>query len=649
MKKTELNQQSVRQFLFSALAFLLLTCTFIVFQTFNCSAQAGIGINTTGSPANTKSLLDVDATGMNPKAGVLIPRMTTVERDAITAPIPESLLIFNTDTKCFNFYASSAWWAICGTCALTPTTSNAGSDQMNLGGTSTVLAGNSPTSGTGAWSIVSGTGGSVATPSSPTSSFSGTAGFSYTLQWTITTTCGTFSSDEVIISFASSNPLFTSCPSSKEFLFLAGLENTGGDYGNSVAQVRSSCSILAAGQTANYGSGGTDMLLVNIDTTGSFVWAKTIGGGGAEGGGFIDTTADGGYAIAGHTDSWGSGTSDLFMVKFTSADAVQWTSVIGTASQAESSTGFSIAPDGSYYLGGELFATYEGAITKLNSAGALLWSKKLASNTTASPTSDYFQDIKATNDNGCVVVGWSWSYRLPGAVSRQCIVEKFAADGTLEWAKIVGANADGLGSLDAYGITQTSDNGYVITANSSTAVLFKLTPTGDLSWAKSFASAGGFAAASKIRTTLDGGYFLSGVSTGWHPNTQTSRTFWKFNAAGSIEWTKTDNAGPFPPPNTWDGTCNSFEVSDGFLTVASSHRHDDAYAETNLCVEKFKSDGTACLSASVSDASANTILLVTDITATVQTYLQSLTPTITNPAITPVSQPGIGTWTDCSQ
>ena len=81
-----------------------------------------------------------------------------------------------------------------------PTQSNAGPDQLNIIGTSSTLAGNTPTSGTGLWSVVSGTGGNIANPSSPTSNFTGLPGNSYTLRWTITATCGS-NHDDVVISF----------------------------------------------------------------------------------------------------------------------------------------------------------------------------------------------------------------------------------------------------------------------------------------------------------------------------------------------------------------------------------------------------------------------------------------------------------------
>ncbi len=88
-------------------------------------------------------------------------------------------------------------------CLPQPSQSSAGPDQLNLPGTSTTLAGNTPTYGTGLWTIVSGTGGTIVTPTSPTSEFQGIAGNEYSLTWTITTQCGS-SADTVVISFAGS-------------------------------------------------------------------------------------------------------------------------------------------------------------------------------------------------------------------------------------------------------------------------------------------------------------------------------------------------------------------------------------------------------------------------------------------------------------
>ncbi len=70
-----------------------------------------------------------------------------------------------------------------------PTTSNAGAGQSGAatcGLTTVTLAANTPSVGTGSWVVVTGTGGSFGNTSSPASTFTGTAGQSYLLKWTIT-------------------------------------------------------------------------------------------------------------------------------------------------------------------------------------------------------------------------------------------------------------------------------------------------------------------------------------------------------------------------------------------------------------------------------------------------------------------------------
>ncbi|MEO6452650.1 MAG: DUF2341 domain-containing protein [Ginsengibacter sp.] len=86
-----------------------------------------------------------------------------------------------------------------------PTTSAAGADQTGATSCGVTLAANAPSVGTGAWSIISGTGGTVTTPSSATSTFNGTAGTAYTLRWTISNSPCTASADDVIITIISPN------------------------------------------------------------------------------------------------------------------------------------------------------------------------------------------------------------------------------------------------------------------------------------------------------------------------------------------------------------------------------------------------------------------------------------------------------------
>lgn len=88
----------------------LLTLNFQL-QTSNLQAQ-NIGINENGSTPNAKAILDLDP-NVNNNKGLLVPRLTTAQRNAITTPIPESLLIYNTTTQCFEAWnqTSSSWVA----------------------------------------------------------------------------------------------------------------------------------------------------------------------------------------------------------------------------------------------------------------------------------------------------------------------------------------------------------------------------------------------------------------------------------------------------------------------------------------------------------------------------------------------------------
>ena len=88
-----------------------------------------------------------------------------------------------------------------------PLVPNAGSDQLDLPGTSTVLEAVIPPGESGVWSIISGTGGSFGNTSQPNSTFTGTAGNTYVLRWTVSNICSNSLSDDVTVSFERENYL----------------------------------------------------------------------------------------------------------------------------------------------------------------------------------------------------------------------------------------------------------------------------------------------------------------------------------------------------------------------------------------------------------------------------------------------------------
>lgn len=84
----------------------------IVAATLLCSlgAQAqNIGINVNGAAPHASALLDIDVSALaGTKRGLLIPRMTSVERSAIPAPAT-GLLVFDTTTNGFWYFNGTIW------------------------------------------------------------------------------------------------------------------------------------------------------------------------------------------------------------------------------------------------------------------------------------------------------------------------------------------------------------------------------------------------------------------------------------------------------------------------------------------------------------------------------------------------------------
>lgn len=106
-----------------------------------------------------------------------------------------------------------------------PTTANAGGNVPNAQG-SVTLAANSPLVGTGTWTILSGAGGTLGNAALPNSSFTGTAGNSYTLEWRITNAPCEASADTITVTF-DQGPALPSINCLGNTLFIHPTDNAG--------------------------------------------------------------------------------------------------------------------------------------------------------------------------------------------------------------------------------------------------------------------------------------------------------------------------------------------------------------------------------------------------------------------------------------
>ncbi len=96
------------------------------------SSYAQIAINTDGSTANPSAMLDVKSD----TAGILIPRMSSLQRDAIANPV-QGLMVFVTDENTFYYFNGSSWIKIgAGSSGWTVGTSSVYTDSLVGIGTS---------------------------------------------------------------------------------------------------------------------------------------------------------------------------------------------------------------------------------------------------------------------------------------------------------------------------------------------------------------------------------------------------------------------------------------------------------------------------------------------------------------------------------
>ena len=312
--------------------------------------------------------------------------------------------------------------------------------------------------------------------------------------------------------------------------------------------------------------GAKDAWIVKLNSTGAIQWQKALGGSGNDIANYIQLTSDGGYIVAGQSNSTNGdvtgnhGDYDYWIVKLSSTGIIQWQKSLGGSAWDNA---WSIEPtsDGGYIIAGDSYST-DGDVTgnhgigdywivKLNSTGAIQWQKSLGGS-----GYDFATSIQQTPDGGYIVAGSSDSNNGDvtgnhGGNGDYWIV-KLNSAGAIQWQKTLGGSNNEI----AGDIHPTSDGGYIvaggsystdgdITGNhgSGDVWIVKLNSIGAIQWQKSLGGSN-YEKANSIQPTSGGGYIVAGVSNSTNGDVTENHgdsDYWivKLNSNGTMQWQKT--------------------------------------------------------------------------------------------------------------
>jgi len=255
---------------------------------------------------------------------------------------------------------------------------------------------------------------------------------------------------------------------------------------------------------------------------------KTYGGSGGETGAAVDLTSDGGYIVGGMTNSFGSGSDDVYLVKLDVSGDTMWTRAVGTGG-SETGAWLEQTNDNGYIITGTNGSMY---LNKVDAAGTSVWAKSYGGSAPDEGTL-----VQQTPDNGYIVTGYTSS---SGAGAIDVLLIKTNSNGDTTWTRTLG----GTGNDFAYSLDQTSDGGYVVCgqtmsfgAGGSDVYLMKVNSSGVLQWSKTYGGTGNDEGRS-VGETSDGGFIITGTTSSFGSGGDEIYTI-KTDGAGVVQWSKT--------------------------------------------------------------------------------------------------------------
>jgi len=293
--------------------------------------------------------------------------------------------------------------------------------------------------------------------------------------------------------------------------------NTNTDYAWTIDQTTDGGFIIGA-HTDSFGAGGHDIYLIKTDSEGTVLWTKVFGGTSADGAYSLQQTFDDGFIIAAHTSSFGEGQHEVYLLKTDPNGNILWTKSYGNTG-GDFLRAIDQTPDQGYIMVAETYSFGAGGsdiyVIRTDAQGDTLWTK-----TFGGAGDDFGYSIRLTNDQAYIIAGHTRSF---GQGQLDMLLMKIDDQGNLLWAKTYG----GLDEEYGYSVEPTDDGGYIVSGSTKSfakggfcdilcddVYLIKTDANGDTLWTKTYGSLA-YEVGWSVRTTSDGGYAVVGISTGF--------------------------------------------------------------------------------------------------------------------------------------
>jgi hypothetical protein len=305
-----------------------------------------------------------------------------------------------------------------------------------------------------------------------------------------------------------------------------------GDIARCVQQTNDGGYILT-GMTASYGAGDMDIYIIKTDSLGELLWTKTYGGFYNDGSEWIECTTDSGYIVAGTSNSYGSGSSDIWVVRINENGDTTWTQTYGGVNGDKSWSVIQTNDEG-YVICGKTESYGAGGsdvwLIKTDSLGDTVWTQ-----TYGGSQHDLGRSVVQTSDNCYIITGYTYSY---GSGQSDIWLIKTDSLGDALWTRVFG----GTDYDYAYQVVETEDHGYFITGMTMSlgnghadAWFIRTDSLGDTLWTRTFGDTSYEYMVSGVQTA-DGGFIACGYTeTNWIYD------LWiiKLDSTGNCSWTKT--------------------------------------------------------------------------------------------------------------